>query len=72
MIALSVTVYDDDGEDRYKVMATTPEGGLADVTHLYEVAGTHVDGREGFVVLPKVEAPPPLGCFDGPAHLGDS
>ena len=52
---LHVVIYTLEGEDRFKVMAATPESEEpVDVTLHYEVTAIQTeDGRAGFAVLPK-------------------
>lgn len=52
---LHVVIYTFEGEDRFKVMAGTPESDdSVDVTAHYDVIAIQTeDGRAGFAVLPK-------------------
>lgn len=52
---LHVVLYTLEGEDRFKVMAATPDcDEPTDVTGHYEVTAIQTeDGRAGFAVLPK-------------------
>jgi hypothetical protein len=57
---LHVVLYTLEGEDRFKVMAATPDSEEPmDVTNHYEVVSIQTpDGRCGFATLPKIPAPP--------------
>lgn len=54
-LSLHVVIYTLEGEDRFKVMAATPDSEeLVDVTAHYEVTAIQTeDGRCGFATLPK-------------------
>lgn len=62
-ISLHVTIYTLEGQDRFKVMAATPDSEeLVDVTEHYVVSSvTTEDGRAGFAVIPSIAPAPPEG-----------
>ena len=60
MIQLHITLYQTEEGDRFKVNAVDPDDPdkLKDVTEDYDIVAMQTtDGREGFAVLKKVEAP---------------
>jgi hypothetical protein len=56
-LQLHITLYQKDGQERFKVLAFFPETGLSqDVTDQYSVVATEEEGtgRKGFMVMRSV------------------
>ena len=54
MISLHVTIYQEDGNDRFKVTAISDDGEPVDVTDKYEVAAiSGTQGTPGFAVFKR-------------------